>query len=153
MNTYITSAPKNPTLASFKFIFVMLFVALIGLKASAQSASGDKNVNGIVRFSEDNTPAPGVNIYLKGSTATGTYSDANGKFEFPRQLKSGDVLVFSFIGRKTTEYSVSDQPVGFLDIVLGPEYLEMVEDVLVEGAETSRPSAFARLFRRAKSDR
>jgi hypothetical protein len=151
-NTY-TSASKNYPVSLFKVTFAILFFCFIGSQATAQDASAGKTIRGTVRFSEDNESAPGVNIYLKGSTAQGTYSDPKGQFEFPRQLKPGEILVFSFIGRKTLEYIVPDQIDGALEIVMGPEYIEMVEDVLVEGHDPSRSSGFAGLFHRIKRDR
>jgi hypothetical protein len=139
-----TSAIKYPSEFT-KIIAVLL--CLISAYASAQVTSTVKGVRGIVKFSEDNEPAPGVNIYLKGSTAQGTYSDADGKFEFPGQLKIGDVLLFSFIGRETASYVISGQDVGDVSIVMVPAAIEMVEEVLTEGlTDEPRPSLFARLF-------
>jgi hypothetical protein len=133
-----------------KFVFVILLLVFLGTNASAQNVSTNKTIKGTVKFSEDNEPAPGVNIYLKGATAQGTYSDAKGEFVFPLQLKTGDILVFSFIGRETVELVVTDQIAGMVDVVMGPDSIEMVEDVLVEG-DDSRSSVFARVFRRAKT--
>lgn len=42
-------------------------------------------------------PLPGVNIVLEGSNI-GTVTDFDGNFEFPQKLKTGDVLVFSYLG-------------------------------------------------------
>jgi hypothetical protein len=142
-----TSASKNYPVSLFKVAFALLFFCFIGTRTSAQDASAGKTIRGTVRFSEDNESAPGVNIYLKGSTAQGTYSDPKGQFEFPRQLKPGEILVFSFIGRKTFEYIVPAQIDGAVEIVMGPEYIEMVEDVLVEGNDRPGSSSFAGVFR------
>lgn len=148
MKTNINTAGTKRT-SPFSFVtgLTMLFVVMIGWTASAQDASARKTISGTVRFSEDSVVAPGVNIYLKGSTAEGTYSNENGEFEFPRALKDGDILVFSFIGRKTHEYIVSASTTSPLNIVLGPDYIEMVESPLMEGEE--RTSRIARLFRRS----
>jgi hypothetical protein len=150
MKTNITSPSKDHPLSVLRSPFVILFLFFLCAQASAQVASANKTITGTVKFSEDNEPAPGVNIYLKGATAQGTYSDAKGQFVFPLQLKSGDVLVFSFIGRETVEYVVTDQVSGIVDVVMGPDSIEMVEDVLVEG-DDSRHSVFARVFRRTKA--
>jgi hypothetical protein len=139
---------KN-TLTVVRTAFVILFL-VIGSRVAGQAVSADKQISGTVKFQEDNEPAPGVNIYLKGATAQGTYSDAKGHFQFPRTLKTGDVLVFSFIGRKSIEYIVTDHTIDPIEIVMDPEHIEMVEDVLVEGNEPSRTSVFARLFRKEK---
>jgi hypothetical protein len=143
-NMYTSESRNYPV--SFFLPFLILFFAFAALQTSAQEASADQNVSGTVTFSEDNEPAPGVNIYVKGSTALGTYSDANGKFKFPYKVKSGDILIFSFIGRKSAEYVVPSQTEGPIEIILGPDPITMVETVLVEGEPPHRPFAFARLF-------
>ncbi|MBO6605764.1 MAG: carboxypeptidase-like regulatory domain-containing protein [Psychroserpens sp.] len=57
-------------------------------------------LKGIV--ADENGPLLGVNILLKGTT-TGTFTDEKGAFTFPKALKQGDVLVFSFVGYDTKE--------------------------------------------------
>ena len=52
-------------------------------------------INGFV--SDESGPLPGTNILLQG-TNIGVETDFDGKFKFPKLLKNGDVLVFSFIG-------------------------------------------------------
>src|SRR5436190_2033716 len=104
-----TSAPQVQ--AFLKATFLSLFVVFMNTQASAQSGEA-KTIQGIVKSADDNQPVPGTNIYLKGTTSVGTFSDANGQFSFPRQLKSGDILVFSFLGLKTTEYVVPSESIG-----------------------------------------
>lgn len=58
---------------------------------------------------ESNTPLPGVNILVRGSTE-GTVTDVDGKFSL-NGVASDAVLVFSFIGFKSQEVSVSGQSV------------------------------------------
>jgi hypothetical protein len=146
--TISTSAAKSVSASMLSVAFAILFLVVAGSRVSAQDAATTKGIKGVVKFSEDNAPAPGVNIYLKGATAQGTYTDGKGEFLIPFQLKTGDVLVFSFIGRKTVEYIVTDQNIGAIDVVMGPDPIQMVEDVLVEGSER-RSSLFVRMFRKA----
>jgi hypothetical protein len=54
-------------------------------------------IRGVVRSKTHNQPLPGVNVYLKGSEET-TFTVVDGRFEFPRKLQEGDVVIFSFIG-------------------------------------------------------
>lgn len=72
-------------------------------------------VKGKVVDAYDQTPLPGVNVVLKGSTH-GTVTDINGDFTFPIELEKGDILVFSFIGLDTKEYKVSDSDTYIIDI-------------------------------------
>ncbi|WP_171946648.1 carboxypeptidase-like regulatory domain-containing protein [Flaviramulus basaltis] len=50
--------------------------------------------------SDETGPLPGANILLKG-TMIGTATNFDGEFEFPKVLKEGDILVFSFLGFET----------------------------------------------------
>ncbi|SEL99797.1 CarboxypepD_reg-like domain-containing protein [Aquimarina amphilecti] len=63
-------------------------------------------VKGVV--SESGVPLPGANIVLQG-TNIGTSTDFDGNFEFPVELKKGDVLVFSYIGFTSKKVMIQDQ--------------------------------------------
>lgn len=84
---------------------------------------------GTIRGKVSNTsgePVPGTTVTVKGTTQ-GTITDANGNFTLSGI--SGDaVLVFSFIGMKTLQIPVSDQP--FLNVIMEDETIG-VEEVVV----------------------
>ena len=126
-------------------ITVLIFSVFVVLQASAQGQQG-MAIKGTVVFSEDNEGAPGVNVYLKGSAGVGTYTDAEGVFQFPGLLRAGDVLVFSFVGRETVE-RVIQRDSDVLQIIMTPDPLQMVEEPLVI-ADQSRKPFIARVFRR-----
>src|SRR6478609_6852688 len=86
-----------------KIAVINLFVIFMGVQTLAQTT---QTIRGVVTSADDKQPVPGANIYLKSLSSVGTFSDANGEFEFPRALKPGEVVVFSFIGLETTEYVV-----------------------------------------------
>lgn len=71
-----------------------LLLALVVQISFAQ----DKLVSGTV--SDETSSLPGVTVLKKGTTQ-GTETDFDGKYSI--KTKTGDVLVFSFIGMKTTE--------------------------------------------------
>ena len=146
-----TSAKNNPH-SLLTAVFMMLLLGFPAAMAVAQDASA-QTIKGVVRFSEDNEPAPGVNIYLKGSPAKGTYSDAKGQFTFPHALKTRDVLVFSFIGRESAEYVISGENATVIEIVMAPDPIQMVEDVLVEDDDQSADARPGKTFRRVRSNR
>jgi len=74
-----------------------LFLALIVQISFAQQ----RTISGIV--SDGSGPLPGVNIVIKGSTI-GTESDFDGKYSIT--AKSGDILIFSYLGYKITNQTV-----------------------------------------------
>ncbi|WP_371393438.1 carboxypeptidase-like regulatory domain-containing protein, partial [Tenacibaculum maritimum] len=74
-----------------------LFLALIVQISFAQ----DKIISGVV--SDESGPLPGVTIIKKGTTI-GVETDFDGNYTI--NAKSGDVLVFNFVGMKTTQRTV-----------------------------------------------
>ncbi|CAM1374368.1 SusC/RagA family TonB-linked outer membrane protein [Tenacibaculum xiamenense] len=74
-----------------------LLLALVVQLSFAQ----EKTISGTV--SDDSGPLPGVTVLKKGTTQ-GTETDFDGKFSI--RAKSGDILVFSFVGMETTERTV-----------------------------------------------
>ncbi|WP_323789385.1 carboxypeptidase-like regulatory domain-containing protein [Psychroserpens sp.] len=57
--------------------------------------------------SEASLPLAGVNIILEGTTL-GTQTDFDGNFEFPKKLKKGDVLIFSYLGFKSQKLVIDN---------------------------------------------
>ncbi|REG98188.1 SusC/RagA family TonB-linked outer membrane protein [Flavobacterium aquicola] len=79
--------------------FLVLLVVLVAQLTFAQ----ERSVSGIV---SDNAgmPLPGVSVLIKG-TKNGTQSDFDGKYSI--KAAPSDVLIFSYIGMKSTEKSAS----------------------------------------------
>src|SRR6187402_2552731 len=90
-----------------KLKFKGLLVLLVVLVAQLNFAQ-ERSVSGIV---SDNAgmPLPGVSVLVKG-TKTGTQSDFDGKYTI--KATPSDVLVFSYIGMKTTEKSASSTSIN-----------------------------------------
>lgn len=103
----------------------------------------DHIVKGYVK-SEDGEPIVGANIYLKDSQE-GTVSDANGYFEFPRPLKAGEVLYFSFIGFETQEYVVTENSPAEIEMKLSMQY-EILGAVAVDGPALSNETFIQRMW-------
>src|SRR6187431_976106 len=84
--------------------FLVLAIVLIAQLAFAQ----ERSVSGIV---SDNAgmPLPGVSVLVKG-TKNGTQSDFDGKYSI--QATPSDVLVFSYIGMKSSEKSASSTTIN-----------------------------------------
>jgi TonB-linked SusC/RagA family outer membrane protein len=93
------------------------------------------NVKGRVTSASDNTPLPGVNILVRGTT-TGTTTDAQGQYQLAVPAGSS-VLVFSFIGYSTQEVALGGRTV--LDVSLA-EDLTALEEIVVVGYGAQRKS-------------
>ncbi len=116
--TYVKGISKVPIL-----ILVMLLLTGSGLYAQ-------RAISGIVT-DDTGEPMPGVNVLVKG-TSTGTVTGFDGKYSL--NLAEGqDVLVFSFVGFKSTEVTVGNRSV--IDINLESD-LTALEEVVVIGYGT-----------------
>lgn len=114
----------------------MLMLILMSLQVSAkvsvtkergQTEIGQLNkVTGSVKDKAGN-PVPGATVVVKG-TNNGTVADANGQFTLSN-VKADDVIVFSFIGMKTTEIKVGNQTT--INAVLSEETIGLDEVVAV----------------------
>jgi TonB-linked SusC/RagA family outer membrane protein len=84
--------------------FLVLLVVLVAQLTFAQ----ERSVSGIV---SDNAgmPLPGVSVLVKG-TKNGTQSDFDGKYSI--KAAPSDVLVFSYVGMKSSEKSASSTTVN-----------------------------------------
>ncbi|MBT1705220.1 SusC/RagA family TonB-linked outer membrane protein [Chryseosolibacter indicus] len=86
-----------------------------------------KTIRGTVTSSEDGAAAPGVNVFVKGTT-NGTTTDVSGNFTL--EIDEGqNTLIFSFIGFKTVEMEIGSRTV--LDIQLEPNVTELSEVIVV----------------------
>ena len=87
------------------------------------SFAQEKTVSGTV---SDNTGGlPGVSVVIKG-TSTGAETDFDGKYSI--RAKSGDVLVFNYLGYKTVEKTVGSTNV--IDVTL-EEGGEVLDEIIV----------------------
>jgi hypothetical protein len=133
----------QPGLFLLKAGFISLLLFAISKPASAQPPTRKQNTEllsshrvtkdsisfrGIVKSAEDHSPLPGVNVLLKG-TVFGTVTDADGRFQFPKALKKGDVLIFTFIGLMSKEYDVDEKNDGDFEV---PMELCMSQDIMGE---------------------
>ncbi len=97
----IYSKVKKKNLTTFYNLLLALLIA-------AQAVGQNRTVTGTVTGKEDDQPLPGVSVTLKG-TNRGAVSDINGAVQLAVPDAKG-TLVFSFIGYKTQEIPLTDQP-------------------------------------------
>ncbi len=107
--------------------FLLLFISF--------SYGQEKTITGNVTDKEG-VPLPGVNVIIKG-TSQGTQTDFDGIYTI--QAAQGDVLVFSFLGMKSSEYTVGS--INIVDVTMGAD-AEALDEVIVTAYGTSTKEAF-----------
>lgn len=174
LKTYSTHTParRSTVLNLTKAALLSLLFVLVGKQSSAQQASpktrvevvdraDDKNVigkfanatgytfTGVVK-DEYNEPLPGINVILKGS-ATGIVTDINGWFSFPHELNEGDVLVLSFIGLETLEYTVPKKVEKDVEFKMALNNMQLTGELVVAGEFKTHRFGFRSLWSKVKS--
>lgn len=91
-----------------------------GNVGSSDVAQNERTIKGII--SDESGPLENVNILLK-STEIGTSTNSKGEFTFPKLLKTGDVLLISYLGYETQETTIRDN-INFLNLVLTEDLIE-----------------------------
>jgi TonB-linked SusC/RagA family outer membrane protein len=106
------------------------------LNVAFDVAKDQQSLTGRV-IDESNTPIPGVNVLIKGST-TGTVTDSDGRFSLEGASQDA-VLVFSFIGYKTQEVAASGR--SNFDVAMETDVQSLDEVVITAlGVEKSSKS-------------
>ena len=116
-------------LCRLALVMLMLLPAVSSLQANPAQ---DKTISGVVRSATDNEPLIGVSVLVKGTT-NGTITDFDGKYSL--SVKTGDVLVFSYIGYVTQGITITNQTT--LNVTL-KEDAETLEEVVVVGYGTMK---------------
>ncbi len=99
----------------------------------------DRQVSGKVTSTDDNSPLPGVNVVLKG-TSNGAVTDANGVYRI-NVPSSGGTLVFSFIGMESREEVIGARSV--IDAPLSNDVKQLTEVVVTAIGEKVDKDKFA----------
>jgi len=73
-----------------------------------QSVINKKNIVVKGTVIEEGMPLPGASVVLEGTTI-GTSADFDGNFVFPKKLKKGDVLVFSYVGMNSKKVEITSE--------------------------------------------
>lgn len=116
----------------YRGILRIASVFLLLLMAST-AYSQSRTVTGTVT-DESDSPMPGVNVIIKGTTV-GTTTDVNGNYTL--QASNGDILVVSFIGYTAQEIQVANQT--RIDLKL-QEDVATLQEVVVVGYGVQRRS-------------
>jgi TonB-linked SusC/RagA family outer membrane protein len=112
----------------YRFVSVTTLALFMCIASYAQRQA----VSGTIR-DQSGTPMPGVNILLKG-TATGTTTDADGKFTL--QAAPDDIFQISFIGYKSQEVTIGGKTA--FDITIEEDLTTLSEVVVVGYGEQKK---------------
>ncbi|WP_067147479.1 SusC/RagA family TonB-linked outer membrane protein [Pseudotamlana agarivorans] len=124
----------------FSGILTLLLALVVQL-----SFAQEKTISGTVS-DETGLPLPGATVLVKGTTS-GTSTDFDGKYTI--LAKTGDVLVFSFVGYTTQNVTVAAS--SSINVTL-PEDTESLDEVIIVGYSTSTKQAFAGTVNEIKSE-
>lgn len=103
----------------------LVLTLLIQFTATTVRAQ-NRIMTGKVTSVEDNTPLPGVNVLIRG-TSIGTTTDADGNYRLGIR-DDNDVLVFSFIGFATEEIIAGSR--SLLDVTMSQDITQLSEVVI-----------------------
>ena len=115
---------QNSTFNKVLLLMGFLFAATF-LCNSLQAQNKSVTVKGLIN--SDIGPLDGVSIYLKNSK-TGTVSKGDGSFTFPSQLKTGDILIFSYLGYEKQSIVITETST-YLDIFMKEAPIDVLSAV------------------------
>ncbi len=130
---------------SFSLNKVFLLLAGLFLITSSLSAQ-EMTITGVVTDASTGDVLPGVTVAIKNTTS-GTITTPDGNYTLT--AKSGDALIFSFIGYTTQEIVITTQEK--LDVALQPDVIGMDEVVVVGYGQVRKEDATGSIFT-VKSD-
>lgn len=114
----------------FSSILTLLLVLVVQI-----TFAQERPIAGTV-VDDSGLPLPGVTVLIKG-TNTGTQTDFDGNYSIP--ANTGDVLVFSFVGMETAEYTVANNDT--IDVTLATDSAQLDEVVVTAlGIEREKKS-------------
>ncbi len=105
---------------------LLLVVALFTMTLSYEASAQQRVITGQVISDEDGMGLPGATILVKGTTV-GTTTDLDGNYSINVPAES-NVLIFSFIGLKTTEVAIGNRSV--INVTLTTDASQLSEVVV-----------------------
>ncbi|WP_298778752.1 carboxypeptidase-like regulatory domain-containing protein [uncultured Polaribacter sp.] len=117
---------KTTKLVSTKKSSFLILGLFFSLFFTSNMKAQEIKIEGIIKGKnfEKTETLNGANIFLQGSK-TGTTSNKKGVFTFPKKLKIGDILVFSYLGYVTKKIKITKNST-FLNITLTEDENQML---------------------------
>ncbi len=128
MKTQLITTEKKPFRAlAYGAILMLVALAFNPVYGQTQTTSteavqNERTIKGIITNAEG--PVESASIVLKGAEV-GTVSNKNGEFTFPKPLKTGDVLLISYLGYDTIEVKI-EANTTFIKQMLSEDLIEFV---------------------------
>ncbi|HMV09192.1 MAG TPA: carboxypeptidase-like regulatory domain-containing protein [Cyclobacteriaceae bacterium] len=115
-----------------KFFVTLSFLSLLFLLISAAASAQTKTITGLVR-DDENQALVAASVSVKG-THEGVLTDEHGHFSISVDVSKNDILVFSFMGMKNTEVSITDKSELNVTLYSDPTFFT---ELVVTGEGTS----------------
>jgi len=112
----------------------MIFLIVLLLTMGSQEIFAQTTIDGTVTDAQGEA-IPGASISVKGNPESGTITDLNGNYSFDVPADA-EVLVFSFVGMKTTEVEINGRTE--INIALENEDVGLDEVIVVAYGTSSR---------------
>jgi hypothetical protein len=103
-------------------IAVFAFNPMYGQSGKATTSQNGRIIKGTV--SNPQEPLEGANVILKGANE-GAVTNKKGEFTFPVALKTGDILVVSYLGYESIEVRIKADT-KFIKAILSDEVIEFM---------------------------
>ena len=117
-----------------RVLWLRYLIIFFALATASLAHAQEITVSGKVTDATDGSLLPGVTIVVKNTT-TGTVTDADGKYSV--KVKKDAVLVFSYVGYQTQEFTITEQRKLDVSLSVGTKSLN---EVVVIGYGTVKKS-------------
>ncbi len=104
------------------FGMAMLLFMTTATVSAQETSTNDRTITGIV-IAEDK-PVADANITLQG-TNIGVTTSEDGTFTFPKKLKTGDILIFSYLGYETQKVIIASDT-SYIKLEFTIDMIEMI---------------------------
>lgn len=133
LNLYLLKACNaSARITQEKFFIAISLCSLLFLLITTAASAQTKTITGIVR-DDENQALVAASVSVKG-THEGVLTDENGRFRISVDIRRNDTLVFSFMGMKNTEVTVSDKSELSVTLYSDPKFFT---ELVVTGEGTS----------------
>lgn len=106
---------------SMMMILLLAFNTTYG-QTKTENTLNERTIKGVI--SNEKGPLKDANIFHK-ETNTGVTTNEKGEFTFPIKLKTGDVLLVSYIGYEPQKHEIKEGT-SFINLVLTEDMIEMI---------------------------